>query len=111
MLIGLIIVQKMRKWNDAALAWLLAGLSIGPLVVLTWNIIFRLFLAEHASAADRIAWLGNFQLRYIYEIINTILNISCLGLVIIGLVRLYRNPQRRYRMVAPSEFATNDPRS
>ncbi len=111
LLMGVIIIQKMRKWRDLALYWLLAGMSIGPLVVLSWNIIFRLFLAEHASAADRITWLGNFQIRYVYEIINTVLNTTCLGAVIIGLVRLYRNPQRRYRMVRPAEFVSNDPRS
>ena len=41
LLMGAIIVRKMKQWDDPALWWLLAGLSIGPIVLLAANIIYK----------------------------------------------------------------------
>jgi hypothetical protein len=108
---GAIIVRKMKQWDDPALLWLLAGLSIGPIVVLAANIVLRAFLGEEVSPVLRIAGLGNIQVRFLYEIANNVLNIGCAAVALIGAAKLYSRVKERYVPMQPEELSTIDPRS
>jgi hypothetical protein len=111
MMMGAIIVRKMKQWDDPALWWLLAGMSIGPIVLLAANIIFRAFLGEEVSPLVRVAGLGNIQVRFLYEISNNVLNIACAAIALIGAAKLYSRVKERYVPTRPEELSTIDPRS
>lgn len=108
---GVIIARKMKQWDDPALWWLLAGLSIGPIVLLAANIVFRVFLGEEVSPTLRIASLGKMQVRFLYEIVNNVLNIACAAIALIGAAKLYSRVKERYVPMRPEELSTIDPRS
>ncbi len=110
---GALILWKSRQWQDAALKWFLLGLSIGPLVILLWNCLYRYGLSGIIQPGARMEFwpVANIQFRYLYEIINKVLDFLCVLAVAIGIARLYRNVGRRVRLATPTEVSTDDPRS
>ena len=110
-MLGILIIKKMRTWQDPALKWLLVGLSIGPVMLLAWNSAYRLLVESYIAPVDRIVWLGNIQFRYFYDILNNMLDLLCAGAIMIGVAKLYRNVHQRVRLITPREFDCGDPRN
>jgi hypothetical protein len=110
-IMGGLILRKMRHYRDPALWWLFVGLSFGPALVLVWNAIFRVYISDFVSPIDRLPWLGNFQMRFVYEIINSSLNLLCAGCAFLGVARLYLHVKERIRPIPPAQFVSNDPRN
>jgi len=111
-LMGVLIFMKTRQWNDPALKWLLFGLSIGPLVVLSWNLVYRGWLCDYVGPTDRIdlPLLVGVQFRYVYEISNKAIGLACVLAVAIGICKLYQKAQPRPRLIGPDKAVTDDPR-
>jgi len=109
--LGALIIWKSRQWKDPALYWLLAGLSIGPIIILSWNIIYQSCLYDVIRPYHRIAQMYNIEFRYLYQIINEVLDFLCVLAVSIGIAKLYHKTQQRIRLVPPEEATTNDPRN
>jgi len=111
-LLGALILLKSRQWKDAALIWLLFGLSIGPLIVLSWNLAYRRWLSGWLSPCDRLALgpLAGIQFRYLYLMTNTVLNLGCVLALAMGISKLYSKAKQRPRLVPPRKATTDDPR-
>jgi hypothetical protein len=112
LLLGGLIVYKARHWDDPALIWLLAGLSVGPALVLSWNIAYRVWLIQFLGPTDRLGGglFAGMQFRYILDAMNGALDLGCALAVAIGIAKLYSHARQRVRRVRPEE-AANDPRS
>jgi len=110
-LVGAVIIWKSRRWKDPALYWLLAGLSIGPIIILTWNIIYQSYLYDIIKPYHRIAPIYNIEFRYLYQIANEVMDFLCVLAVCIGIAKLYHNAHERVQLVPPEKATTNDPRN
>lgn len=111
-LMGVLILIKTRQWKDPALNWLLFGLSVGPLIVLIWNFVYRAWLFRWLAPTDRITLplLAGIQFRYIYDISNKAIGLACVLGVAIGICKLYKKAQQRPRLIGPEKAVTDDPR-
>jgi len=113
MLMGALIWLKRRKWDDPALTWLFFGLSVGPMIILGWNLFYRLWLCSYLTPSSRVTFLfvPDVQFRYVYAIINKTLDLGCVLAIAVGIARLYQKAQLRARLLPPSKATTNDPRN
>jgi len=113
LMLGVLIIWKSRRWKDPALYWLLAGLAIGPIIILSWNLFYQLALSKTLTPYSRIDFVpfSNIEFRYIYLIVNEVMDFLCVLAVCLGIAKLYHKAQERVRLVPPEKATTNDPRN
>jgi len=113
LVLGVLILWKTRRWRDPALVWLLMGLSVGPVLVLVWNIVYRVWLTDVLAPTHRLTFgpLAGIQFHYVYDILNKVLDFGCALAVAFGITKLYSHARRRVTLVPPEKATTNDPRN
>jgi hypothetical protein len=113
MAMGGLIVWKSRRWRDPALVWFFIGLSVGPLLILAWNCAYRYWLSSFIPPTVRLSFwpVAHMQFRYVYDIINKILDFGCILAIAIGISQLYRRVHQRIPLLPSSQATTNDPRN